>query len=397
MLYTLLSKLIKTSTGRGRFVLATIGLSIAMLLILAAVQLQANYNQLLSGKTNKDSIANFLLINKNINTVSSGNTSLKEEEINDLKKQAFVDAVGVLTPSRFKVSATSVSDQVPFYSDLFLESVPDEFLDVNNPDWNWGNQNTFIPIIIPNMFLDMYNFGFAVSQGTPQLSQEAIKTLQLRINIGSGINATAYPARVVGFSDRISSVLVPQSFMDWANNKFGSADANAKSSRVVIKTKDAGNPALTKYLREHNLATDADKTRFSKYRTIVNAVVSISWVTGAVMLLFALLVFTLFIQLTISACRSEIDLLITLGAAPKQLYLFLMKRFFPPNIIIIILVLVIISILQFIIQGVLQKQAIEINSFISVFTLLAGLLVLTVLWLVNSLTIKAYIRENYKG
>jgi len=140
------------------------------------------------------------------------------------------------------------------------------------------------------------------------------------------LGQVSYTGKVVGFSDRISSVLVPQLFMDWANKKFGGE--NTAISRVVIKTKDPGAPALTAYLKQHGLSTDADKTRFSKYRTVVDYVVNISGITGLVMLLFALLIFTLFIQLTIASCKDEIQLLITLGAAPKQLQNFLMKQFF---------------------------------------------------------------------
>jgi cell division protein FtsX len=76
---------------------------------------------------------------------------------------------------------------------------------------------------------------------------------------------------------------------------------------------------LVSYLKENGLVTDADKTRFSKYRQIVNTIVSASWITGATMLLFALLVFSLFIQLTISSAKQEIALLVTLGASPNQL------------------------------------------------------------------------------
>ena len=67
MLNDLLKKLIKASSGRTKFLLAIIGLSVALLLILSAVQLQANYNDLLHSKTNQDSIANFLVINKQVN------------------------------------------------------------------------------------------------------------------------------------------------------------------------------------------------------------------------------------------------------------------------------------------------------------------------------------------
>jgi cell division protein FtsX len=85
---------------------------------------------------------------------------------------------------------------------------------------------------------------------------------------------------------------------------------------------------------------------------VVDVVVKISWITGVIMLLFALLVFTLFIQLTIASCKEEIVLLITLGASPKQLRRFLMKQFFPVHILIIIVSLLIISGLQVYIHSI---------------------------------------------
>lgn len=392
MLNSLLSKLIKASAGRTRFIMAVTGLSVALLLILAAVQLQVNYNSLLNGKTNQDSVANFLVINKVVNDKTVGATALTQTDIEQLKQQPFIDAVGLLTPSGFKVSAEGGSGQLPFYTDLFFESVPDDFIDVVNKDWTWNDQSQFIPLIIPNMFLDLYNFGFATSQGLPQLTQDLVKSLPLKINIRTPLGNFPYYAKVVGFSDRISSVLVPQAFMDWANSKFGGS-AVTTPSRVVIRTKDAGNPELVNYLIAHGLTTDADKTRFSKYRQIVNTVVNISGVTGVMMLLFALLIFTLFIQLTIASCKEEIILLITLGAAPKQLYRFLMRRFFPSNIVVIALVLVVIAICQYVLAAFLQEQSMFIPYFISPVTLLVAGFILAVLWAVNSSTIKKYIRQ----
>ncbi|MEP7318841.1 MAG: hypothetical protein ABI921_08860 [Panacibacter sp.] len=393
MLNQLLKKLIKTSTGRTRFVLAVIGLSVALLLILSAVQIQANYNELLYSKTNQDSIANFLVINKKINDKTIGSTNLSDAEIADLKKQPFVDELGVLTPSRFKVAAQSVSDQIPFYSDIFFESVPDEFIDVKSTDWKWDANSNFIPMIVPNQFLDMYNFGFATSQNLPQLTQDLVKNLPMEIKIKSPLGRQIYYGKVVGFSDRISSVLVPKPFMDWANAQFGTQD-NTKPSRIVIRTRDPGNPQLVSYLDQHELTTDADKTRFSKYRQVVDMVVTISWFTGASMLLFALLIFTLFIELTVASCKEEIGLLITLGAAPQQLQKFLMKQFFPPNIVITIVVLFVLAALQFLLRGFLQQQNMYVSAAISYTTVIAGFIILGVLWFVNRWSIKKYISLN---
>lgn len=389
MLNNLLKKLIKTGSGRTRFVMAVMGLSVAMILILCAVQLAANYNDLLYSKTNQDSIANFLVIHKPVTEKSMNGATLSNAEIDEIKKQPFVQAAGVLTPSRFKVSASG-GNTIPFYTELFFESVPDEFIDIKNRDWNWGESSQFIPMVVPNAFLDMYNFGFAASQNLPQLSQQLVMSLPIQINIAGPQGIEHYYAKVVGFSDRISSVLVPQSFMDWANAKFAT-EKNAQPSRMVIKTADAGNPQLVRFLKEHNLQTDAEKTRFSKYRQIVTTVVNISWITGALMLLFALLIFTLFIQLTIASSKDDIGLLITLGAAPKQLSQFLMKQFFPVNVVIVFAVLFVVAVLQLILRNVLAKQSMFISSYPSLFTIDAALVILFVLWLVNRITIKKYI------
>lgn len=390
MLNQLLKKLIRTSTGRTRFFLAGVGLSVALLLILSAVQIQANYNDLLHSKTNQDSIANFLVINKAVNEKTVGATNLTDAEIADLKKQSFVDAVGVLTPCHFKVEAQFISEQVPIRSDIFFESVPNEFIDVQSKDWQWNGNSNFIPMIIPHMFLDMFNFGFAMSQDLPQLTEDFVKNLPIAIKIRTPFGTQIFYGKVIGFSDRISSVLVPQAFMDWANKQFGTKQ-DAKPSRVVIRTKDPGNPELVKYLQAHNLITDAEKTRFSKYRQIVNTVVNISWITGAIMLLFALLIFTLFIQLTVASAKDEITLLVTLGASPRQLQQFLMKRFFPPNIVITVIVLLILAASQFVLKNFLQAQKIYVSPYLSYTTFIAGIIILLVLWIVNHQTIKKYI------
>src|SRR4051812_26656813 len=100
MLNSLLKKIIRTRVGRARFIMAGVGLTVAMLLILAAVQIQVNYNELLYGKSNQDSIANFLVVAKIINGNNRENV-LSNEDIERLKKQPYIEKVGVLTSSRF--------------------------------------------------------------------------------------------------------------------------------------------------------------------------------------------------------------------------------------------------------------------------------------------------------
>lgn len=389
MFNTLLKKLIKAAGGRVKMIMAIIGLSVATLLILFSVQLQANYYDLLNAKNNQDSITNFLVINKVLNNETIGNTSITDANVADFKKQSFVQEVSVITPSVFKASLQSNSERFPFYTDISFESVPTSFIDVNTKDWSWSEDADFVPIIAPNMFLDFYNFQFAFSQNMPQLTPDIVKMIVFNVNVQTAIGTKQYKGKIVGFSNRITSLLVPQEFMTWGN-QFTTGKA-AQPSRIIIKTKDPGNPVLVNYLEKNGYTTDADKTRFSKYRKIVDTVVSISWVTGAIMLSFALLIFTLFIQLTVTACKNEIALLITLGTAPRQLEKFLMKQFFPANIIIISICIIIITTLQFFTAKWLLKLNMFISGYTSFYTITVAFTLLIILWIVNKLTIRKYV------
>ncbi|OYZ51123.1 MAG: hypothetical protein B7Y15_06900, partial [Bacteroidetes bacterium 24-39-8] len=150
MLNKLLKKLIKNSAGKTRFLMALVGMSVAIFLILSAVQLQVNYHELLNAKDNQDSIANFLVVNKIMTDQNIGSSSLSEEQIKDIAQQPFVESVGNIVPSRFKAAIQSNSEQFPFYTDIAFESVPSQFLDVTPKDWSWNEQSNYLPIIVPN-------------------------------------------------------------------------------------------------------------------------------------------------------------------------------------------------------------------------------------------------------
>ena len=175
--------------------------------------------------------------------------------------------------------------------------------------------------------------------------------------------------------------------MTWANDKFGGA-AQSGASRVVIRTDDPGNPELVQYLKQNKLRTDEEKTRFSKYRQVVNFVVNISWGTGLAMFLFALVIFSLFIELTIMSSKQEIMLLITLGSAPEQLRSFLLKQFYPQNIYIAFFALLMVAAGQYLLHTFLQDQHIIVSPYLSIYTLITAFIILLVLWLVNVRTIR---------
>ena len=85
-LNSILKKIIHDRVGRSKKVTALVGLSVAIFLLLTSIQLQINYNNLLNNKNNKDSIANFLVINKILTDATLGKTAIEDSIIKDIQQ-----------------------------------------------------------------------------------------------------------------------------------------------------------------------------------------------------------------------------------------------------------------------------------------------------------------------
>ena len=390
MLNLLLKKLIRNHSGVVRMVTSKIGLTIAVFLLLTAVQIQSNYHFLLNSPNNKDSIADFLVINKTLDNNNLSNSKLEQSLIDEIAKQSFTESVGILTPSRFKASIQSISNQFPFYTDISFESVPSTFIDIKNVPFTWDPSAAFVPVIVPNLFLDIYNFQFSLSQNLPQLTPSIVKMIVFKLTVYGKNGPISFNAKIVGLSDRISSMLVPAEFIKWGNN-YAETKSENEVSRLVLKTNDPSNAAIASFLKKNNLSTNTEKLRYSKYRKVIDTVVAIAGLTGGLMLVFALIIFTLFIQLTIANCKEEIILLITLGAAPSQLSKFLLRQFYPGNLFSIIVATILITVLQYLLKIILAKQLIFIPSFISWITLATSIGLIFLLWIVTKKAIQKHI------
>lgn len=390
--FQLLKKIIQTGIGKSRLIMATAGLGIAMVLLLIAIQAHTNFNQLLYGRQNQNESADFLVVNKKITNAMMGQSDksmFTQEELQTIKQQSFVEAAGYITSSQFKVTAAAPGE-LQFYTDMFFESVPDSFIDVKNEEWKWQEGDGAIPIILPNDFLNLYNFGFALSQDLPQVSQETVKNLPVKITVSRGLLSSQFTGHIVGFSDRISSFLVPAAFMDWANNRYGNGKA-AAPSRIVIKTSDPANPALVKFLDDHGYTTNQDKIKYSKTKLIVQTIVSVIGFFGIVLLLFALLVFSMFIQLIIASCKKEIQLLVMLGTAPAQLRRYLLRQFVPLYVVTGIVAVLLVAVLQWVAARALAAHEMVVSPWPGIGMWIAAVVILLLVYFVNNRTIRKYL------
>lgn len=328
----LLHKLLFSKKGNSRLWMALSALCIGSILLFLSVLIWWNFNQLLHPRNNKQTgVSTFLTLSKRVSNEKMGNGALtifSPTEIEALKQLKQVEDVGNLLPVKERVNMRmNISSNLGFSTIMFLEAVPDAFMDKLPPDWNWKEGQATLPIILSSEFLSLYNYVFAPSQGLPQLSEESIKALPFRIELGPDGKAENYVAHIAGFSDRITSVLVPESFATYANRRYGAGDS--PPSRLVVKLADPSDKDFAEFLKTHDYVTNSEQLRWSKMRAIVQVVATSTGFLALLLMAISILVFTLFIELTIARAQASVQLLQELGYSTARLGKFLYKRFLP--------------------------------------------------------------------
>jgi hypothetical protein len=319
----------------------------------------SNFNELLYGKHQNDTLGStFMIIGKRVTEQNMGvpnATVFSDKDIDSLRQAPEVQDIGLISSNHFPVYAT-LGGRLAFATDMVLESVPDKFLDKMPAEWKWQPGTRDLPIIVSSQFLDIYNYVFAPSQGLPQLSESSVKNIALTLKVGSGDKAETFIARVVGFSDRIGSVLAPQAFIDYGNQKFGKPGEKQATSQIILKAKDPSNTQFGSYLEKHDYTTNSQNLRWSKIRAIVEVVTSATGILALLLMGIGTLVFILFIELTIARAQHALTLLLQIGYGPKYLSKFMINRFMPMVLGTVGLALIITMTGQAITSQVIQKQ-----------------------------------------
>ena len=263
----MLFKLQKRTLVLSQIIGYALTIFVGVTIILVTSQFYFDIKPLMSEQTDifKNKAA---VISKNISvfkTINKEKIYFTDKEINDLKSQSFTKSVSKFNTATFKINAYSnKTESVPvYYTDLFFESIPDEYLDVETEDWKWDVSLDFIPIIIPENYLNLYNFGFAESQKLPVLSKNTISQIEFNIQISGNNKSKDYKSKIVGFSNKVNSILVPEEFLFWANNEFGRLN-NSKTSRVLIEFNNPSDQTILEYFNENNYSINKDELEFSK-------------------------------------------------------------------------------------------------------------------------------------
>lgn len=330
----------QTGTNTGSRWFSYIGLGIGVLLLLCSIQMFINIQQLLGGESTRKDGYDFISISKTITNETMGQLEknlFNENDIKEITAQPFIQGVSPLVANRFRVKL-SAGDIIPFSTDMFLESLDDNFIDTVPPNFTWQEGQNYIPIVFSSDFLEIYNV-FAPGYGLPQLSEATASQVVVYITCygENGVHQT-FRGSIVALSDRVNSIIVPKNFLTWANKKFGSS-TDVKASRLYIKTNDANNPDFLSYLQQKNYKVNKDKTKFGRVKQVLQGIFSGLGIFGLLVVILALLLFSFYLQLMIARSKDNLQLLLQLGYSPNWLSKNVSKQFIPVYIGVVIMAL----------------------------------------------------------
>ena len=385
--------LLQTGTNAASRWLSYIGLGIGVLLLLCSIQMFINIQQLLTKNSIHKNGFDFISVTKKITNETMGQPDknvFHQAEIEELRSQPFIAGVAPLIANEFHVQLNAGGI---LRTDLFLETVEDEYIDTLPPSFQWQEGQQNIPVIISSDFLEAYNV-FAPGQGLPQISQATAMGIPVVINCYGNGREQSFRGNIVAFSDRINSVLVPKTFLDWANKAFGDVK-QLGPSRLFIKTKDASNPELLRFVDKKAYNINKDKTRFGRTKQTLQGIFSGLGIFGLLVVVLALMLFSFYLQLVIARSRDSLQLLLMLGYSPRWLSNKVSKQFVPVYVLIVLAACIATQIIQWTFHHYAMYDRPEISSVLHWSIWLASFLLILIAVFTNYQLVKRLVYVLY--
>lgn len=399
--WRLLRRNISPSQIIGYAVANLVGLAI----VLTAVQFYTDVNKTLDADGSALS-RDYIVVSRQIKNFG-GRASFSDEELAELRRQPWVESVGEFTPSRFEsvIKVDLTSDAIPvagidlpdrgLSTDAFFESLPDKYFDQLPAKWDWEpgvyGARPRVPIVLSKDYLMLFNFGFATSFGLPTVSEKNVSSVPLKIRIGSGYDRETLDAYVAGFSSRINTIAVPETFMTWANDTYGAPRPASGPSRLILEVNDPGNPAIREYMEAHSLDIAGDKTASSEAGFFLRLVTAIVIGVGVIISALAVFILMLSIFLLVQKSREKLRDLILLGYTPGSVAAYYYRLVAAVNAVVVVLSVAIVFVARPKWSGAIASLGIEPGSVVPMLAIAAGVLLL--LTAANLLVIRHLVKK----
>ena len=362
-----------------------------MLIVLLGFQF---YRDVLPVFTQGDSFmgAEYIIVSKKItagNTLSGRSNSFAASDVEDIQDQDFSRKVGKFTSTEYKVDARMGINGTPVLSsELFFESVPDDFVDVSLDKWQWKEGDPAVPIILPRSYIAMYNFGFAHNHSLPKISDGLVGMIDFKIFIHGNGHQDEYKGKVIGFSSRLNSILVPQSFMEWSNSNYA-PDSKSDPTRLIVEVANPADERIAQYIEDNGLDTENNNLDAEKTTYFLKLVVSLVMAIGGVISVLSFYILMLSIYLLVQKNASKLQNLLLIGYSPSLVAMPYQLLTIGLNLLVLLIALVVLSILRGYYMEVIETLFPDIDESNILPSVAVGLCLFALISVVNVIVVRS--------
>ncbi len=362
-----------------------------MLIVLLGFQF---YRDVLPVFTQGDSFmgAEYIIVSKKItagNTLSGRSNSFAASDVEDIQDQDFSRKVGKFTSTEYKVDARMGINGIPVLSsELFFESVPDDFVDVSLDKWQWKEGDPAVPIILPRSYIAMYNFGFAHNHSLPKISDGLVGMIDFKIFIHGNGHQDEYKGKVIGFSSRLNSILVPQSFMEWSNSNYA-PDSKSDPTRLIVEVANPADERIAQYIEDNGLDTENNNLDAEKTTYFLKLVVTLVMSIGGVISVLSFYILMLSIYLLVQKNASKLQNLLLIGYSPSLVAMPYQLLTIGLNLLVLLIALVVLSILRGYYMEVIETLFPDIDESNILPSVAVGLCLFALISVVNVIVVRS--------
>ena len=387
-------KLLRQHISIGQFAGFSLANLLGVLIILFGFQF---YNDVLPVFTGDDSFMknNYIIINKTIGTASTltGRTNtFSNSDISEIQSQKFVRGVGQFVSANYKVEASMGVQGVNILnSELFLESVPDRFVDVSLSKW----QYTPGDIILPSSYITMYNFGFAQSHSLPKISEGLVGMVEFTLLVHGNGKDARFNGRVIGFSSRLNSILVPQTFMEWSNKEY-SSDVDNSTTRLIVEVDNPTDTRVSEFMESHGYDMADNNMDAEKIVYFLKLLVSIVVIVGLVISALSIYILMLSIYLLVQKNTTKLENLLLIGYSPQRVAMPYQMLTIGLNLAVLAIALALLAAARSYYMDVIMTLFPETDEGSMWGTLAVGILLFVVVSATNVLVVKNKVMSIWK-
>lgn len=356
-----------------------------MVIVLLGIQF---YYDVLPVFTQSDSFLkkDYIVVSKKVSTLGSflgRSNQFSNGDIEEVKEQPFTESVGPFTSSHFQVSAGLGIEGIQMSTAMFFESVPDEFVDIETDKWRFTPGDGTIPIIIPRNYLNLYNFGFAQSRSLPQISEGLMGTISLDIRIAGKGKRDNYKGRIVGFSNRLNTILVPDAFMKWANTQY--AEGKQKGpSRLIIEVNNPTDERIARFFEDKGYETENDKLDNGKAAWFLKIIVGIVLSVGLVISILSLYILMLSIFLLLQKNTYKLENLLLIGYSTRKVAFPYQAMTVLLNGLVLVLSTAIVLLVRHVYSNLMDEMGLPIDTGAPWLAIGAGIVLFLIVSAINT-------------